>query len=387
MCAISYYNRSHAICTLHLESSCESRPDEPHVASKFHLVDLAGSERAKRTGAEGERLREGININRGLLALGNVISALTEEKRGHVPYRDSKITRLLQDSLGGNSFTVMIACVSPADSNMEETVNTLRYAQRARGIQNNATQNLMASEDAAAEAAALRREVRLLQLQLAQARTGSGGDGGGHEVDGALDVLREENRRLRTSLAEAERQARAATEESIMIKFKLECMQVRLEQMQVLAQEAGVEVPSALVEETLAGDLENDAAASLATEEDAVTGDLTEDLELIQLDKQIREKEAAMASMFQEEKCMTQLRGLFEGTIERLQTEIKTLVTEKDKLTTALDRAHKSSDVDPSMVNSMKAHEKELEKKIKELQVSPSSQPARLFCLAVNGAP
>jgi len=64
-------------------------------------VDLAGSERAKRTGAEGERLREGININRSLLALGNVISALTEEKRGHVPYRDSKITRLLQDSLGG----------------------------------------------------------------------------------------------------------------------------------------------------------------------------------------------------------------------------------------------------------------------------------------------
>lgn len=86
---------------------------------------MAGSERIKRTGAEGQRLKEGININQGLLALGNVINALCDEKRKgkHIPYRDSKLTRMLQDSLGGNSKTLMIACISPADTNFEETFN------------------------------------------------------------------------------------------------------------------------------------------------------------------------------------------------------------------------------------------------------------------------
>jgi len=130
-------SRSHAIFTIHLERT--NRTDShDYCKAKFHLVDLAGSERIKKTLAEGERLKEGININRGLLALGNVISALGDEntKRGHIPYRDSKLTRLLQDSLGGNSHTLMIACISPADSNMEETVSTLRYADRARKIKN-----------------------------------------------------------------------------------------------------------------------------------------------------------------------------------------------------------------------------------------------------------
>ena len=114
-----------------------ARPDEFMVA-KFHFVDLAGSERAKKTGASGATLKEGININKSLLVLGNVISALSEEgKKGNfVPYRDSKLTRILQDSLGGNSRTSMIACVSPAESNFDETLNTLNYASRARRIKN-----------------------------------------------------------------------------------------------------------------------------------------------------------------------------------------------------------------------------------------------------------
>jgi len=104
------------------------------MVAKFHFVDLAGSERAKKTGAVGSVLKEGININKSLLVLGNVIQALTEEgkKNHHVPYRDSKLTRILQDSLGGNSRTSMIACVSPAESNFDETLNTLKYANRAR---------------------------------------------------------------------------------------------------------------------------------------------------------------------------------------------------------------------------------------------------------------
>jgi uncharacterized small protein (DUF1192 family) len=113
------------------------------IASKFHFVDLAGSERLKRTAALGERMKEGISINAGLTALGNVISALSEpaSKHVHIPYRDSKLTRLLQDSLGGNSYTVMIACVSPIEYNLNETINTLRYGARARNIKNRAEAN------------------------------------------------------------------------------------------------------------------------------------------------------------------------------------------------------------------------------------------------------
>ncbi|KAI0078121.1 kinesin-domain-containing protein [Panus rudis PR-1116 ss-1] len=117
------------------------------VVSKFHFVDLAGSERLKRTAAAGERIKEGISINSGLLALGNVISALGDPARAkshtatYVPYRDSKLTRLLQDSLGGNAHTLMIACVSPAEWNAAETVNTLKYANRARNIKNRAVVN------------------------------------------------------------------------------------------------------------------------------------------------------------------------------------------------------------------------------------------------------
>lgn len=113
------------------------------IASKFHFVDLAGSERLKRTAALGDRMKEGISINAGLTALGNVISALAEpaSKHVHIPYRDSKLTRLLQDSLGGNSYTVMIACVSPIEYNLNETINTLRYGARARNIKNRAEAN------------------------------------------------------------------------------------------------------------------------------------------------------------------------------------------------------------------------------------------------------
>ena len=131
-------SRSHAIFTLTIEVRAKG-DTKAMTVSKFHLVDLAGSERQKKTKAKGDRLKEGININMGLLSLGNVISALGEENRGansHIPYRDSKLTRLLQDSLGGNSHTLMIACVSPADSNLEETLSTLRYADRARKIKN-----------------------------------------------------------------------------------------------------------------------------------------------------------------------------------------------------------------------------------------------------------
>lgn len=105
-------------------------------AAKLNLVDLAGSERQSKTGATGERLKEATKINLSLSALGNVISALVDSRCKHIPYRDSKLTRLLQDSLGGNTKTLMVACLSPADNNYDESLSTLRYANRAKNIKN-----------------------------------------------------------------------------------------------------------------------------------------------------------------------------------------------------------------------------------------------------------
>ena len=157
-------SRSHAIFTVFVErrplgalfgrGAAGGAPSTGSVA-KFHLVDLAGSERQKKTGAEGARFKESVTINQGLLALGNVISALGDpKKRGHthVPYRESKLTRMLQDSLGGNSRTTMVACVSTSEVNIEETLNTLKYAHRARNIKNKPKANITTEDGEELEA-------------------------------------------------------------------------------------------------------------------------------------------------------------------------------------------------------------------------------------------
>ena len=130
-------SRSHSIFTIYIESSeIDEKGNQRITAGKLNLVDLAGSERQSKTQATGDRLKEANKINLSLSALGNVISALVDGKSSHIPYRDSKLTRLLQDSLGGNTKTVMIANVSPASDNYDETLGTLRYASRAKNIKN-----------------------------------------------------------------------------------------------------------------------------------------------------------------------------------------------------------------------------------------------------------
>ncbi|XP_064137481.1 kinesin-like protein KIF17 isoform X1 [Loxodonta africana] len=130
-------SRSHSIFTISIEIYAVDERGKDHLrAGKLNLVDLAGSERQSKTGATGERLKEATKINLSLSALGNVISALVDGRCKHIPYRDSKLTRLLQDSLGGNTKTLMVACLSPADNNYDETLSTLRYANRAKNIKN-----------------------------------------------------------------------------------------------------------------------------------------------------------------------------------------------------------------------------------------------------------
>ena len=132
-------SRSHSIFLINVKQ--ENLENQKKLSGKLYLVDLAGSERQSKTHATGDRLKEANKINLSLSALGNVISALVDGKSKHIPYRTSKLTRLLQDSLGGNTKTVMIAALSPADYNFDETLSTLRYASRAKNIQNKPTVN------------------------------------------------------------------------------------------------------------------------------------------------------------------------------------------------------------------------------------------------------
>ena len=129
-------SRSHSVFSIVVECCTSDERGEHIRVGKLNLVDLAGSERQGKTGATGERLKEATKINLSLSALGNVISALVDGKSLHVPYRDSKLTRILQDSLGGNTKTVMCANAGPAEYNYDETLSTLRYANRAKNIKN-----------------------------------------------------------------------------------------------------------------------------------------------------------------------------------------------------------------------------------------------------------
>ncbi|KAJ4131402.1 hypothetical protein NW768_005587 [Fusarium equiseti] len=141
--------------------------------SKLHFVDLAGSERLKNTGAQGDRAKEGISINGGLAALGKVISQLSSRNPGaHVSYRDSRLTRLLQDSLGGNAITYMIACVTPAEFHLSETLNTVQYAQRARAIQSKPRIQETEQGDSKAIIDRLKAEVAFLREQIRSAENG-----------------------------------------------------------------------------------------------------------------------------------------------------------------------------------------------------------------------
>ncbi|KAL2819378.1 P-loop containing nucleoside triphosphate hydrolase protein [Aspergillus cavernicola] len=137
-------SRSHAVLQINIAQKDRNADiHEPHTMATFSIIDLAGSERASATKNRGERLFEGANINKSLLALGSCINALCDpRKRNHVPYRNSKLTRLLKFSLGGNCRTVMIVCVSPSSQHFDETQNTLRYANRAKNIQTKVTRNV-----------------------------------------------------------------------------------------------------------------------------------------------------------------------------------------------------------------------------------------------------
>ncbi|XP_026464974.1 kinesin-like protein KIF12 [Ctenocephalides felis] len=158
-------SRSHSVLTVHILSE-QAAENGVFISKhgKVHFVDLAGSEVTKKTHSEGKTLEEANNINKSLMVLGYCISSLSDPKRrhGHIPYRDSKLTKLLADSLAGNGVTLMIACISPASSNLFETINTLRYAARAKRIR---TKPIVVMDPREALIVSLKREVNALQAE------------------------------------------------------------------------------------------------------------------------------------------------------------------------------------------------------------------------------
>ncbi|XP_023700548.1 kinesin family member 4 [Paramormyrops kingsleyae] len=425
-------SRSHAIFTITLEQRQGGDKSEA-VVSKLHLVDLAGSERQKKTKAEGDRLKEGISINRGLLSLGNVISALGDEskKGSFVPYRDSKLTRLLQDSLGGNSHTLMIACISPADSNIEETINTLRYADRARKIKNKPVVNV---DPRAAEMKQLRQQVQELQVMLLHARGGvaqvlSGAEPAGNVSDilEKYRSLQEENGKLSRELSESVSQTALMFERIIVTEQANEKLLVKLEG---LKQHAACRLDLQSLVETLEDQqlkenmevirnlqqvimqLEDESvgiAASIeamASQEDdhenspagdAAVGSLVEESsmlpsgaavdkssaeafttqhalrqaqmskELIELNKVLALKEAFVKKMCQNDSHLEPMQSEHQENMKSLQASVESLQKEKEDLILALHSAKKDTN-QAKLSEQRRKRLQELEGQISELK-------------------
>ncbi|KAH9621896.1 hypothetical protein KSS87_019085 [Heliosperma pusillum] len=376
----SQSSRSHAIFTISMEQKrkvrCPTSSDDDDLgddilSAKLHLVDLAGSERAKRTGADGMRLKEGIHINKGLLALGNVISALGDEKKrkegGHVPYRDSKLTRLLQDSLGGNCKTVMIACVSPADTNAEETLNTLKYANRARNIQNKAVIN---RDPVAAQLQQMRGQIEQLQAELLYYR------GDSSVSFDELQILKHKISLLEASNAELQRELRErnincehlsrraldAQVEKDKLIMKIEAAKNgkswdEIESEGDQAWQLGFTLFDSQDDEVLLSKSSYFADLSSASDDKETTGDEKEleekelehsslqetlDKELKELDKKLQQKEAEMKRFAGGE--TTVLKQHYEKKVLELEHEKKVLQKEIEDLRHKLGNISSTSD-------------------------------------------
>ncbi|KAH9502712.1 Kinesin-like protein kif18a [Bulinus truncatus] len=226
-------SRSHAVFQVFVNQREKSANVSTEVKmAKMCLVDLAGSERANHTTNRGDRFREGANINRSLLALGNVINALADNKfKGHIPYRDSKLTRLLKDSLGGNCQTVMIAAVSPSSRSFEDTYNTLRYADRAKHIRADLKKNVMNVDLHIANYKKYVQELEKENQELRKARQKLSeslekGDAG--TVSVVSPIIRQYQERLK-DLFKARREMRRAQMESEGAKRELKWKVIRKE--------------------------------------------------------------------------------------------------------------------------------------------------------------
>lgn len=441
----SVSSRSHAICTLNVtiapldgEEENLGSPREM-MKAKLTLVDLAGSERIKKTGAEGARMKEGININKGLFVLGQVVSALSElgqqqgakKSNAHIPYRDSKLTRLLQDSLGGNSRTVMIACISPAQSNAEETINTLRYAERTRNIKNSAVRNLVSGGLPSAEAAALRKENQQLKLELAQLRDGSISTGPMRSLPSLAntEVLIKLRAQCSSFLAENDllkERIKSHSGEVLEASLRADKWQAKFERAVDVAEQHGVDLSDKIDidgAESIVNQLRNqlseaktelmearaDAAMARATagaviagkgDLDSISGGLDIEMpafeevessdrdnitnELSAVSGTIEQKEAMLQQMLKERSCRETIQIHLQNSLRMLQTEVDDLTAEKSYLMEQMNQNMEDSsrrkcktEVNP-VTKRLREQIKSLENRINELKQKASEHQKSL---------
>uniref|UniRef100_A0A1D1ZCR1 Chromosome-associated kinesin KIF4 n=2 Tax=Anthurium amnicola TaxID=1678845 RepID=A0A1D1ZCR1_9ARAE len=386
-------SRSHAIFTITLEQIRKLDPafnadgtsiddmTEDYLCAKLHLVDLAGSERAKRTGSDGLRFKEGVHINKGLLALGNVISALGDEKKKkegvHVPYRDSKLTRLLQDSLGGNSRTVMIACISPADINAEETLNTLKYANRARNIQNKPIVN---RDPLSSEMQRMRQQLEYLQAELLCAR------GGGSSSD-EIQVLKERISWLETTNEDLSRELHMHRSSCVHVENSIRNSQEdETRFMKVEGQKRNIQNGDSfdyhMGQITRGGDNANEIADEVAKEWEHTLLQDTMGKELNELNRRLEQKELEMKSF--EGVNTFALKKHFGKKLMELEEEKKIIQQERDRLLAEVEslaatsdgQTHKLPDIHSQKLKSLEAQILDLKKK-QESQVQLLKQKQR----------
>ncbi|XP_010270694.1 PREDICTED: kinesin-like protein KIN-4A isoform X2 [Nelumbo nucifera] len=376
-------SRSHAIFTITLEQMRKVHPASPgnanpnedlaeeYLCAKLHLVDLAGSERAKRTGSDGLRFKEGVHINKGLLALGNVISALGDEKKRkegmHVPYRDSKLTRLLQDSLGGNSRTVMIACISPADINAEETLNTLKYANRARNIQNKPIVN---RDPISSEMQRMRQQLEYLQAELLCAR------GGGASSD-EVQALKERVAWLESTNEDLCRELHVYRSRCALVEQCEGDIQdgntcfVRYDGLKRGLQ--NMESSDYQMVETTACENSKEIDEEVAKEWEHTLLQNTMDKELNELNKRLEQKESEM-KMFEGFDTAT-LKQHFSKKIMELEDEKRTVQQERDRLLAEVESLAATSDGQTQKMQDIHAQKlKALEAQISDLKKKQESQ-------------
>lgn len=339
-------SRSHSIFTIVIECA-ESSGDHIRVG-KLNLVDLAGSERQSKTGATGDRLKEATKINLSLTALGNVISALVDGKSTYIPYRDSKLTRLLQNSLGGNAKTVMCANAGPADYNYDETLSTLRYANRAKNIKNKPKIN----EDP--KDAMLREyqdEIKRLKEQLERAGSGimvdptTGRETAVHNARKEIVekiVEREVIREVKVGISDEEMASireKAETEKQMLMKQAQEDMKQLIDQQSRTAQERA-ELQAALDQEaedrTKIEDQKSKLTAKLKMMEEklikggeVISKASKQEAKLRKAEQELRgrqEQEALMArELAEKEEANLQLEEHFSSLQEEVEVKTKKL--------------------------------------------------------------
>ncbi|XP_014279006.1 chromosome-associated kinesin KIF4A isoform X2 [Halyomorpha halys] len=398
-------SRSHAIFTINFKILPKDNPTNI-ITSKFHLVDLAGSERSKKTGTTGERFKEGVNINKGLLVLGNVISQLGEGNHGYINYRDSKLTRLLQDSLGGNSVTLMIACVSPADYNQDETLSTLRYADRARKIKNKPIVN---QDPHLAEISRLRKEIEELRLKMI----------GGtilecppeHKTlqEKLLDAQKKINQ-LSKALGSALSQNTTMFEKTISIEnaestlkeklndlfsyltgslpaddnrwmeLKEKIATVQDEQKKVEKEILGLDKSSEQNneekdDENDDGDDDEDAASGLVNRrEEHIMSQAKINKEILALSKNLMWKEELMAKLSENSGQFGKINGFSEESVEELKRQLNELQQEKDDLLKQMKNSNSGQSASAKIAENRRKRLQELEAKVSSLTKKVTEQ-------------